>query len=348
MILSFCNNKGGTAKTTSVFQLGYIFSNTPAKVLLIDLDPQANLTQCFLSTPPIKHIGTFLINESSFEETCVSINGMDILPSFYKLDEYEPLIFNENGLIDYLKLKQGLSEHEHKYDYILIDCPPALGALTLNALSAVCSVGCDAASNPNFLCTLRVHVQGNLLEQASYARSTMARTYYCGGSGYSWWGFADKGEYSITFAEDNHVNENFNGLFTGKKDPTTLNPACTSAAYSPKPAVQEFATIPHPNEPSGCPFPMVTGNPHASYYNINGFNPTYTIGGTPGFTDQLHGTIHDANGNPIPNVSLNFKNASHYDFSWTQAQIDNKDVPSRPCPRSICWFWYIYRCKWAI
>jgi chromosome partitioning protein len=139
-IISIFNQAGGVAKTTLTQNLGYHLTLRNHRVLLVDLDPQASLT-CFMGLEPSDLDSTIynnLIPENEQEEdNLVIINNlfnMDLVPSNILLANAEQeLIFAE---LRELKLKQILEPIQDNYDYILIDCPPSLGILTVISLVA--------------------------------------------------------------------------------------------------------------------------------------------------------------------------------------------------------------------
>ncbi len=131
-IFSITNNKGGTGKTTTTLNLGAAFAKRGYKVLLIDLDSQCNLSIATNADTSGNHIGKLLLGECSFEQAVNHAGLIDVLPSSDNLLSYEYSINNEAGG-EYL-LKEVLESK--KYDYILIDTPPSLGSLTINALVA--------------------------------------------------------------------------------------------------------------------------------------------------------------------------------------------------------------------
>lgn len=137
-IISIINQKGGTGKTTTAVNLSSALAKLNKEVLIIDLDPQGNATS---NLGAEKHTGLtiydILINKKNINsaiESVKDIKGLDLIKANISLAKGEPeLILMTAGEI---KLKKALAKLNKKYDYIIIDCPPALGLLTINALSA--------------------------------------------------------------------------------------------------------------------------------------------------------------------------------------------------------------------
>lgn len=136
--IALTNQKGGVGKTTSTINVGAGLAKLGKKVLLIDLDPQANLTYSLRthSQRLNRTIYHALKGEATAGEVIISHNGFDFIPSSLELSGAELELASEparEGL-----LKNVIKQLEGKdYDYILIDCPPNLGLLTLNAFTAV-------------------------------------------------------------------------------------------------------------------------------------------------------------------------------------------------------------------
>jgi len=131
--ISVINNKGGTGKTTTVLNLGAALKKMKYKVLLIDLDTQGNLTHALNIRDHKNHVGELLLNKCSFTECIQHAEGLDIIPSKANLLDFEYLINNEPGR-EFL-LKEVL-EKNNSYDFILMDCPPSMGTLSINSLVA--------------------------------------------------------------------------------------------------------------------------------------------------------------------------------------------------------------------
>ena len=131
-IISFSNHKGGVGKTTSVVNVGAGLAKLRRKVLLIDLDPQANLTQSF----GIAEAENSIYGALKGEHEIIALNlykNLDLVPSTLDLSGAELELSAEAGR-EYI-LSELLEPIIDDYHYILIDCPPSLGLLTINALT---------------------------------------------------------------------------------------------------------------------------------------------------------------------------------------------------------------------
>lgn len=132
-VLSLLNHKGGVGKTTSSINIGAGMVEMGKKVLLIDLDPQANLTLS-LGIPRQKFtIYESLRGESELVPYTVK-PGLDVITSSLDLSGAEMELINEAGR-EYV-LRELLDPVMEEYDFVIIDCPPSLGLLTLNALTS--------------------------------------------------------------------------------------------------------------------------------------------------------------------------------------------------------------------
>jgi chromosome partitioning protein len=131
--IAVTNNKGGTGKTTTTLNLGVALARRGFRVLLVDLDSQCNLSLSAGTTRSAHHIGELLLGEATWEQTLVknTVNP-DLLPSSRMLLAFEYRLNTEPDS-GYFLLEQ-LQERE--YDYVLVDCPPSLGALTMCAMVA--------------------------------------------------------------------------------------------------------------------------------------------------------------------------------------------------------------------
>lgn len=134
MIIAFANHKGGTGKTTSTINIGSALSKLGKKVLLVDLDPQGNLSYSLGLPDQQLTVANFLAGICSFEEVACETSGMHLIPSNINLynSSYELL----NKAAPSFLLKTKLDALRNDYDYILLDCPPALSIYTINALNA--------------------------------------------------------------------------------------------------------------------------------------------------------------------------------------------------------------------
>jgi len=141
-IIAIANQKGGVGKTTTSINLAASLGVLEKKVLLIDADPQANATSGLGIDVETVEIGTYQILEHSHTPSeaiikCSSPN-VDVIPAHIDLVAIEiELVDKENR--EYM-LKKALESVKDQYDYILIDCAPSLGLLTLNTLTAADSV----------------------------------------------------------------------------------------------------------------------------------------------------------------------------------------------------------------
>ena len=141
-IIAYANQKGGVGKTTTCVNLSAYLATKGKKVLLIDLDPQGNATSAvgLDKDKDVKSIYNVIIGENYVEEVVKKscIEGLDILPSEINLAgaEIELVSMDNRERV----LKNILNRLKSSYDYICIDCPPSLGLLTVNALTACDSV----------------------------------------------------------------------------------------------------------------------------------------------------------------------------------------------------------------
>lgn len=141
-IMSVANQKGGVGKTTSSVNLSACLAHLGNKVLLVDIDPQGNATSGVgvNKADMDKCVYNVLVEDLPAREVCVPTNveNLDIIPATIQLAgaeiELVPTISRE------IRLKKALEEVKDEYDYIIIDCPPSLGLLTLNALTSSDSV----------------------------------------------------------------------------------------------------------------------------------------------------------------------------------------------------------------
>ena len=132
-VISISNHKGGVGKTTSAINIGAGLNKLGKKVLLIDFDPQANLSQSLgLINQDINIYGA-LRGEYKLQPITVT-EGLDVIPSTLDLSGAEVELSSEAGR-EYI-LRDLIEPLRSSYDYILIDSPPSLGLLTINAFTA--------------------------------------------------------------------------------------------------------------------------------------------------------------------------------------------------------------------
>jgi len=159
-IIALMNQKGGVGKTTTTVNLGAAIAEAGKKVLLIDLDPQAHLTINYGVEPSadITSLYNVLVEDRSILEAIHQVeNNVALIPSSIDLAAAEIELVSVLGREQILKKR--LESAQPDFDYVLLDCPPSLGLLTLNALSVANEV--IIPMQPHFLALQGV---GKLLE----------------------------------------------------------------------------------------------------------------------------------------------------------------------------------------
>ncbi len=141
-IISFSNQKGGVGKTTTCVNMSAYLAKQGKKVLLIDMDPQGNATTGLgLNKSGIKNsVYNVLIDDTPAKDVIIptKIDCLEILPAGIDLAGAEvELVYIKNRE---KRLQEAIKKVEKYYDYITIDCPPSLGLLTINALTASDSI----------------------------------------------------------------------------------------------------------------------------------------------------------------------------------------------------------------
>ena len=142
-IIAIANQKGGVGKTTTAINLSAALSRFGRKALLIDLDPQGNAGRGLGVNvhAETNNIYAVLAGRLKISQAIIStpFDGLDLIPSNLSLAQFEAE--NRGGVDPFSVLKNALKGiPENRYDYLILDCPPSLGLLTLNALNASDSV----------------------------------------------------------------------------------------------------------------------------------------------------------------------------------------------------------------
>lgn len=157
-VIAITNQKGGVGKTTTTVNLGVGLANMGKRVLLIDADPQGSLTVSLgIKKPDNLSVSLATVMQDVIEDRDTPDGsgiihheeGVDLLPSNIELSGLEVSLFNTMSRESILK--GYLDTVKSKYDYVLIDCMPSLGMMTINALVAADSV--LIPTQPNYLST---------------------------------------------------------------------------------------------------------------------------------------------------------------------------------------------------
>lgn len=148
--IAFANQKGGVAKTTSTFSVAVALSEIGRNVLAVDMDPQGALSYSAGIDPDAldETVNDVLVRRLPVEKVIVS-REVDVVPANIDLAGAEAILLSKTGR-EYA-LQRALREMDGRYDYVLIDCPPSLGILTINSLTSASEVmiplQCEALSH---------------------------------------------------------------------------------------------------------------------------------------------------------------------------------------------------------
>ena len=139
-VMALANQKGGVGKTTTTCNLAAALAALGQRVLLIDADPQGNASTGFGITDRTRNLYQVLVSNRPAARAIqpTSVKGLDLIPATVDLAGAEIELIDQEGWK--LTLAKALAPLSASYDFILIDCPPALGPLTVNALGAAHSV----------------------------------------------------------------------------------------------------------------------------------------------------------------------------------------------------------------
>lgn len=143
-IWTVSNQKGGVGKTTTAVSLGGLLASQGKRVLLLDLDPQGSLTSYFRLNPDSMGHSVYSLFEAQANKTQIEfletllqatgVNGLSLMPASTAMATLDRQLGAKGGMG--LVIRQALARLESQFDYVLMDCPPMLGVLMVNALAA--------------------------------------------------------------------------------------------------------------------------------------------------------------------------------------------------------------------
>ncbi len=170
--IAFCNHKGGVGKTTSTASVGVAMARQGKKVLLVDLDGQANLTGIFVNQDDVENsIYDSLVDKQPLPIHQIE-NNLYLVPSDLNMSAAEVKM---SGLFNReMRLTHILAKVKTSYDYILIDCPPSLGVITINAFFAADDIYVPVS--PEILPLKGMMMIENVLEDLREAKPELAIT----------------------------------------------------------------------------------------------------------------------------------------------------------------------------
>jgi chromosome partitioning protein len=137
MLITISNTKGGVGKTTTAVNLASGFAERNRRTLLVDLDPQAHATRCFLKETPERDVGDLIMDRPSQALRSVFPTedpNLDLVPASERLTETAELLSSRIRREE--RLYRALEPLRYEYREVVLDCPPVLGILTYNALVA--------------------------------------------------------------------------------------------------------------------------------------------------------------------------------------------------------------------
>lgn len=149
-VISIYNNKGGVGKTTTTKRLAINLLENNKKVLIVDMDPQGNISSQFKYTKREKNVADLLLNEADIKEVLTNTKrgNLFLIPSELSLLEVNNrLMLSAGSLTPAEQLKKHIEPIKKAFDYILIDCPPTMDLLVTNSLAItdeiIIPIGCD-------------------------------------------------------------------------------------------------------------------------------------------------------------------------------------------------------------